>query len=180
MRPALNDLFSEILQAMESLLYSSLESFSNVPWPESPLVHGHSSRQGSSSNWCCLFRCHHRRQFFVRLSFLTGRDTGVRPALNDFFERLKALESLLYTVALARSARFFWKIGKIWTSLVVMKQFIPPWSLIIIINDTLARSLEPVVTECKEHTIHTQTQIVASRKPKEIKHTHEGEANFTT
>ena len=50
---------------------------------------------------------------------------------------------------------------------------------IIIINDTLARSLEPVVTECKEHTIHTQTQIVASRKPKEIKHTHEGEANFT-
>ena len=52
--------------------------------------------------------------------------------------------------------------------------------LIIIINDTLARSLEPVVTECKEHTIHTQTQIVASRKPKEIKHTHEGEANFTT
>ena len=52
-------------------------------------------------------------------------------------------------------------------------------SSIIIINDTLARSLEPVVTECKEHTIHTQTQIVASRKPKEIKHTHEGEANFT-
>ena len=51
---------------------------------------------------------------------------------------------------------------------------------IIIINGTLARSLEPVVTECKEHTIHTQTQIVASRKPKEIKHTHEGEANFTT
>ena len=49
--------------------------------------------------------------------------------------------------------------------------------IIIIINDTLARSLEPVVTECKEHTIHTQTQIVASRKPKEIKHTHEGEAN---
>ena len=49
----------------------------------------------------------------------------------------------------------------------------------VIINDTLARSLEPVVTECKEHTIHTQTQIVASRKPKEIKHTHEGEANFT-
>ena len=38
--------------------------------------------------------------------------------------------------------------------------------IIIIINDTLARSLEePVVTECKEHTIHTQTQIVASRKP---------------
>ena len=52
--------------------------------------------------------------------------------------------------------------------------------IIIIINDTLARSLEPVVTECKEHTIHTQTQIVASRKPTEIKHTHEGEANFTT
>ena len=52
-------------------------------------------------------------------------------------------------------------------------------AIIIIINDTLARSLEPVVTECKEHTIHTQTQIVASRKPKEIKHTHEGEANFT-
>ena len=49
-----------------------------------------------------------------------------------------------------------------------------------IINGTLARSLEPVVTECKEHTIHTQMQIVASRKPKEIKHTHEGEANFTT
>ena len=58
---------------------------------------------------------------------------------------------------------------------------IPPLHciIIIIINDTLARSLEPVVTECKEHTIHTQTQIVASRKPKEIKHTHEGEANFT-
>ena len=37
---------------------------------------------------------------------------------------------------------------------------------IIIINDTLARSLEPVATECKEHTIHTQTQSVASRKPK--------------
>ena len=52
-------------------------------------------------------------------------------------------------------------------------------SVYSIINDTLARSLEPVVTECKEHTIHTQTQIVASRKPKEIKHTHEGEANFT-
>ena len=53
--------------------------------------------------------------------------------------------------------------------------------LLLIINGTLARSLEPVVTECKEHTIHTQTtQIVASRKPKEIKHTHEGEANFTT
>ena len=52
--------------------------------------------------------------------------------------------------------------------------------IIIIINDTLARSLEPLVTECKEHTIHTQTQIVASRKPKEIKHTHEGEANFQT
>ena len=51
--------------------------------------------------------------------------------------------------------------------------------LLLIINDTLARSLEPVVTECKEHTIQTQTQIVASRKPKEIKHTHEGEANFT-
>ena len=50
----------------------------------------------------------------------------------------------------------------------------------IIINGTLARSLEPVVTECKEHTIHTQTQVVASRKPKEIKRTHEGEANFTT
>ena len=52
--------------------------------------------------------------------------------------------------------------------------------IIIIINDTLARSLEPVVTECKEHTIHTQTKIVASRKPKEIEHIHEGEANFTT
>ena len=51
---------------------------------------------------------------------------------------------------------------------------------IIIINDTLARSLEPVVTECKEHTIHTQTQVVASRKPKEIERTHEGEANLTT
>ena len=38
--------------------------------------------------------------------------------------------------------------------------------LAIIINDTLARSLEPVVTECKEHTIHTQTQVVASRKLK--------------
>ena len=36
--------------------------------------------------------------------------------------------------------------------------------IIIIINGTLARSLEPVVTECKEHTIHTQTQAVASRK----------------
>ena len=52
--------------------------------------------------------------------------------------------------------------------------------IIIIINDTLARSLEPVVTECKEHTIHTQTQVVASRKPKEIKRTHEGEAKFNT
>ena len=52
--------------------------------------------------------------------------------------------------------------------------------IIIIINGTLARSLKPVVTECKEHTIHTQTQVVASRKPKEIKRTHEGEANFTT
>ena len=52
--------------------------------------------------------------------------------------------------------------------------------IIIIINGTLARSLEPVVTECKEHTIHTQTQVVASRKPKGIKRTHEGEANFTT
>ena len=49
-----------------------------------------------------------------------------------------------------------------------------------VINDTLARSLEPVVTECKEHTIHTQTQVVASRKPKKIKRTHEGEANLTT
>ena len=49
-----------------------------------------------------------------------------------------------------------------------------------IINGTLARSLEPVVTECKEHTIHTQTQVVASRKSKEIKRTYEGEANFTT
>ena len=53
-------------------------------------------------------------------------------------------------------------------------------SLVCIINDTLARSIEPVVTECKEHTIHTQTQVVASRKPKEIKRTHEGEANLTT
>ena len=52
--------------------------------------------------------------------------------------------------------------------------------IIIIINDTLARSLEPVVTECKEHTIRTQTQVVASRIPKVIKRTHEGEANFTT
>ena len=52
--------------------------------------------------------------------------------------------------------------------------------IIIIINDKLARSLEPVVTECKEHTIHTQTQVVASRKPKEIKRTHEGEADLTT
>ena len=52
--------------------------------------------------------------------------------------------------------------------------------IIIIINGTLARSLEPVVTECKEHTIHIQTQVVASRKPKEIKRTHEDEANFTT
>ena len=60
----------------------------------------------------------------------------------------------------------------------------PAWRVLpavpIIINGTLARSLEPVVTECKEHTIHTQTQVVASRKPKEIKRTHEGEANFTT
>ena len=31
------------------------------------------------------------------------------------------------------------------------------------LNDTLARSLELVVTECKEHTIHTQMQVVASR-----------------
>ena len=51
--------------------------------------------------------------------------------------------------------------------------------IVIIINGTLARSLEPVVTECKEHAIHTQTQVLASRKPKEIKRTHEGEANFT-
>ena len=70
---------------------------------------------------------------------------------------------------------------------VYLLRYIVHWPLcvyiyiiIIIINDTLARSLEPVVTECKEHTIHTQTQIVASRKPKEIKHTNEGEANFTT
>ena len=53
-------------------------------------------------------------------------------------------------------------------------------NLSFIINGTLARSLEPVVTECKDHNIHTQTQVVASRKPKEIKRTHEGEANFTT
>ena len=51
---------------------------------------------------------------------------------------------------------------------------------LIIINGALARSVEPVVTECKEHTIHTQTQVVASRKPKEIKRTNEGEADFTT
>ena len=43
--------------------------------------------------------------------------------------------------------------------------------IIIIINGIL---------ECKEYTIHTQTQVVASRKPKKIKRTHEGEANFTT
>ena len=30
--------------------------------------------------------------------------------------------------------------------------------IFIIINGTLARSLEPVVTECKEHTIRTQTK----------------------
>ena len=42
-------------------------------------------------------------------------------------------------------------------------------TIVMIINGTLARSLEPVVTECKEHSIHTQTQVVASRKPKEIK-----------
>ena len=52
--------------------------------------------------------------------------------------------------------------------------------LAVIINDTLSRSLESVVTECKEHTIHTQTRVVASRKPKEIKRAHEGEANLTT
>ena len=34
---------------------------------------------------------------------------------------------------------------------------------IIIMNGTLARSLELVVTEWKEHAIHTQTQVVASR-----------------
>ena len=51
---------------------------------------------------------------------------------------------------------------------------------IIITNDTLARSLEPVVTERKEHIIHTQTQVVASKKPKKIKRTHECEANLTT
>ena len=62
----------------------------------------------------------------------------------------------------------------------VLKMLLYYGIIIIIINYTLARSLEPVVTECKEHTIHTQTQVVASRKPKEIKHTHEGEANFTT
>ena len=45
----------------------------------------------------------------------------------------------------------------------------PSDPIIIIINGTQARSLEPVVTECKEHTIHTQTQAVASRKPKRNK-----------
>ena len=44
-----------------------------------------------------------------------------------------------------------------------------PTVFIIIINGTLARSLEPVVTECKDHTIYTQTQVVASRKPKKKK-----------
>ena len=61
-----------------------------------------------------------------------------------------------------------------------MLHLVKTWYITIIINGTLARSLEPVVTECKEHTIHTQTQVVASRKPKEIKRTHEGEANLTT
>ena len=69
-------------------------------------------------------------------------------------------------------------------NVIVLLSFSTPTSLlviiIIIINGTLARSLEPVVTECKEHTIHTQTQVVASRKPKEIKRTHEDEANFIT
>ena len=64
--------------------------------------------------------------------------------------------------------------------LILIKFYFNFSKTIIIINGTLARSLEPVVTECKEHTIHTQTQVVASSKPKEIKRTHEGEANFTT
>ena len=36
--------------------------------------------------------------------------------------------------------------------------FIFTFMTIIIINGTLARSLEPVVTERKEHTIRTQTK----------------------
>ena len=55
--------------------------------------------------------------------------------------------------------------------------------MMIIIDETLARSLEPVVTYCSARSIpsiHTQTQVVASRKPKEIERTHEGEANLTT
>ena len=41
-------------------------------------------------------------------------------------------------------------------------------TIIIIINGTLARSLEPVVTECKEHTIRTQTKnkLMTSRHQK--------------
>ena len=43
----------------------------------------------------------------------------------------------------------FFIVGCPWTSDII---------IIIIINGTLARSLEPVVTECKEHTIRTQTK----------------------
>ena len=35
---------------------------------------------------------------------------------------------------------------------------------------TLARSLEPVVTECKEHTIRTQLKLMASRHKKKYTH----------
>ena len=56
--------------------------------------------------------------------------------------------------------------------------------IIIIINGTLISPISRTrghSTECEEHTIHTQTQVVAiSRKPQEIKRTHEGEAKFTT
>ena len=67
------------------------------------------------------------------------------------------------------------------TLIVIISSLLIIIIIIIIMNDTFTRSLESVVTECKEHTIHTQTQVVlASTKPKEIKRTHEGEANLTT
>ena len=105
--------------------------------------------------------------FFFYLVY--GRSTAVHVALPG--DGSSSLGSLLFLYV-----QFF---NKLPTSPRELSSTPTMWIIIIIINDTLARSLEPVVTECKEHTIHTQTQIVASRKPKEIKHTHEGEANFT-
>ena len=88
----------------------------------------------------------------------------MKTEMGTFLFRTVVLQHIIRSMAILRS-RVFRQSGAV---------------PLLIINDTLARSLEPVVTECKEHTVHTQTQIVASRKPKEIKHTHESEANFTT